>query len=258
MKKRVLIRGLIALLLGGASLPSSADSPGAPTGFELTSGERTLIVRAQTADEAHSYVAGLLDDMDFFRANGYQVALPNHPAFAADSRSPGSAEVFAAEVYREAEFGSALEILEESRGTLQKALEWFEATSALEGFRAFERYKVTLTLYGPGGSYNPETGTIVLFTTPDGRFKGGGGAHTVIHEMMHLAIEEGFVQRFGLSHWEKERLVDLLVKREFSDLLPDYRLQNLGEKALDPHVQDVLLGELAEALDGYASARRKH
>lgn len=87
------------------------------------------------------------------------------------------------------------------------------------GFDKFERYQVRMTLYGSSRSFDPDTATIVLFTTNEGSFKGGGGVHTIVHEMMHLAVETGLVQRFGLSHWEKERLVDLLVQREFANVL---------------------------------------
>lgn len=239
--------------LGCGPLSSSAESPESPPGFELKSGNRVLGVRAQTADEAYSYVVDQLGDMEFYQANGYDVVLPDHPAFGREASSPGSAEVFASEVYQAAELEQAVKILAEESVNLKQALEWFAANSATEGFRSFDRYEVILTLYGPGGSYDPETGTIVLFTTSDGKFKGGGGPHTIVHEMMHLAVEEGLVRRFGLSHWEKERLVDLLVQRDFSESLPDYKLQSLGEKALDPYVANVPLARVAEALERYTS-----
>ncbi|MEM8932633.1 MAG: hypothetical protein AAGE94_15730 [Acidobacteriota bacterium] len=239
-----------------ATIAHAEAAPAACAGFELRSGDHALVVRAQTADEAYGYLVRTLGDMEFFRANGYDVALPDHPAFAPDAPSIGSAEVFAAEVYDATIFERAIAVLTADREILSAALEWFATkTVGVEGFRAFDRYEVTLTLYGPGGSYDPDTGGIVLFTTPDGRFKGGGGTYTIVHEMMHLAVEEGLVQRFGLGHWETERLVDLLVQREFSDTLIDYRLQSQGDAALDAVVADTPLVGMAQALEHFVSAR---
>ena len=242
---------------GPMSFCAAADSPGDALGFELKIGGRVLSVRAQTEDEAYEYLMRVLEDMEFYRANGYDVALPDHQAFAPETKPRGSAEVFASEVYEAAEFEKAIEILAADSAILLEALEWFAATTGIEGFRPFDRYEVTLTLYGPGGSFDPENGGIVLFATPDGRFKGGGGAVTIIHEMMHLAVDEGLVRRFGLSHWGKERLVDLLVQREFSESLPDYKLQSRGEKALDPYLAHMPLARIAEALERYQSDSRK-
>lgn len=191
--------------------------------------------------------------MEFFRANDYDVALPDHSAFVPEANPPGSLETFTREVYDVAEFARAMETLSGDREILSQALDWFAAAAKLDGFRAYDQVEVTLTLYGPGGSFDPETGTIVLFTTPDGHFKGGGGAHTIVHEMMHLAVEDGLVQRFGLSHWEKERLVDLLVQREFVGSLPDYSLQSGGEENLDRFLEGVPLEQVSRALERYRS-----
>ncbi|MEM6274929.1 MAG: hypothetical protein AAF735_06780 [Myxococcota bacterium] len=112
-----------------------------------------------------------------------------------------------------------------------------------------------MTLYGSGGSFDPNTGTIVLFTTREGSFKGGGGVHTIVHEMMHLAVETGLVQRFGLSHWEKERLVDLLVQREFPSVRPDYTPQSQGDRRIDTVVKRSRLDELSKSLERYRASR---
>ncbi len=43
-------------------------------------------------------------------------------------------------------------------------------------------------------------------------------AHTPVHELVHIGIEEIIVQRFKLSHWEKERTVDLVTSKMFGQV----------------------------------------
>lgn len=188
--------------------------------------------------------------MDFYRANGYQVSLPAHPDFDA-SASIGDLQLFRRDVYQPRAFEAALTSLAEGRETLERIIGWFDRARDTADFRVLDRYTVELTLYGPGGSYDAAGGNIVLWTTEHGQFKGGGGLHTIAHEMMHIAVEDGLVQRFGLSHWEKERLVDLLTRRELGDLLPSYELQPQGVAELDAYVADTPLSELSEALQRY-------
>ncbi|MEM6337868.1 MAG: hypothetical protein AAF752_14955, partial [Bacteroidota bacterium] len=115
---------------------------------------------------------------------------------------------------------------------------------------------VTLTLYGPGGSFDPDAGKVILWTDTQGAFKGGGGLHTIVHEMVHIAVEHGIAQPSQLQHWERERLVDLIAQREFADLLPDYRLQGGPEAPLDPFVLGTDLAGLRDAVAEYAQTSR--
>lgn len=192
--------------------------------------------------------------MPFFRQNNYEVALPAHQAFAPDRPSYGSQSLFESEVYLEEDFAKAIQVIQQDAAILRGALEWFSAVEPVDDLRHYGRYEVRLTLYGPGGSYDPETGVITLLTTRTGTFKGGGGVHTIVHEMMHLVLEE-LVQKFGLTHWEKERLVDFMVQRELGGLLPDAVLQPQGEAGLDPYLQSVPLEGLASALMRYTQSR---
>ncbi len=101
-------------------------------------------------------------------------------------------------------------------------------------FKEFENYRVRLTLYGPGGSFDPDNGMILIFTTPEGDFKQyKDPANTIIHEVVHVGIEHSIIQKFMVSHGLKERIVDTFVLLQFQDLLPDYRMQSMGDQRLD-------------------------
>ena len=218
--------------------------------------------REQKPDEAFEYVWALLQRMEFFRANGYRLALPEHPAF--QQLADGTANlaevdrdelrrVFVADVYREADFGAGLQAARAVEPMLDQVLAELGRMRGEWGFELFPRYRVLVTLFGPGGSYAPDTGTITMLTTRDGRFKGGGPLHTIVHEMVHLGIERPIVQRFGLTHWEKERLVDLICSIRLRDVLPDYRLQSKGHTELDAYVDEAALADLPGAIERYAA-----
>lgn len=69
--------------------------------------------------------------------------------------------------------------------------------------------------------------------------------------MIHMGIEENIVNHFRLSHWEKERVVDLMTKLLFGNLLPDYMLQDKGDKRVDPFVTVETLQDLPASIEKY-------
>lgn len=104
-------------------------------------------------------------------------------------------------------------------------------------FKMFELYNITLTLYGTGGSYNDDEGSILLFVTTDGRFMNyKNPANTIIHEMVHIGVEQSLVQKYNLKHGAKENLVDSFVHLMFKDLLLEYRKQNMGDNKIDQYL----------------------
>lgn len=107
-------------------------------------------------------------------------------------------------------------------------------------FKQYPNHTVTLTLYGPGGGYDPEEGSITLWTTPKGGFKLADHAATVLlHELVHLGIEASLVQEYNLSHRDKEYLVDAIIYFHFRQILPDYQFQPMGPSLLEEHITSV-------------------
>lgn len=229
-------------------------------GFVVQAANSTMLVQAPEPSNAFDYLERTLADMDFFRANKYQVSLPDHPLFdGASTTATDPAErraIFTKDVYRASQFASALATLSGQQDQLRTALDRISSWADYEGFEPRDSVTVTLSLYGPGGSFDPDTGHIILWTNAQGLFKGGGGLHTIIHEMIHIAIEHGIAQPLQLQHWERERLVDLLAQQEFPDLLPDYRLQGGDDAPMDRFVANVDLKALREAVARYVQEGR--
>ena len=102
-----------------------------------------------------------------------------------------------------------------------------------------KHYEVIFTLYGSGGSYDPQTGLITLFTTKEGKFKKyQNPANTIIHEIVHIGMEHSLVQKYNLAHGLKERIVDTFVFLMFGELLPEYTIQNMGDPGIDEHLRN--------------------
>jgi hypothetical protein len=216
-----------------------------------------VVVRAQTADEAFDWLWRQLDDMPFFRQHHYDVALPSHPLFQGLANEgltgkdkAAARRVFLAEVYDARAFATGHAVIEKLLVDLDPELETFRRWSSRWGFASAPRYEVILTLYGPGGSYDPDAATITVVTTPDGRFK-KEPLHTLVHEMVHIGIEGPIVRRFALTHPEKERLVDRICLVAFGDRLSGYRLQPMGPPALDRFIDAVALDDLPAAIGRY-------
>ena len=104
-------------------------------------------------------------------------------------------------------------------------------------FNMFDKYKVVFTLYGTGGSYDPDEGIITLLTNKEGGFMNyENPACTIIHEISHMGMEYSIVRKYNLSHGLKERLVDTFVYLMFNEDLPEYKIQNMGDESIDKYL----------------------
>lgn len=81
----------------------------------------------------------------------------------------------------------------------------------IPSFELKDTYKVILTKYGSGGSYNYKTGDVILNLGVKGRIS------TIAHEIVHIGIEH-LIQKNNIEHWRKERLVDLIMEKMFPGL----------------------------------------
>ena len=105
-------------------------------------------------------------------------------------------------------------------------------------FQMFDKYIVLFTLYGTGGSYDPDEGTITLLTTKKGEFMNyENPTNTIIHEITHIGMEYSLVHKYNLPHGLKERVVDTFVYLMFKEKLPEYRVQNMGNPEIDEYLK---------------------
>lgn len=202
-------------------------------------------IHIPTAEEEAAYVWRTIQDTKFFEENNYQVSLPKGTFIDSLKRKAVNRQLsdedyerlnvfIRDEVYRKADYTQGAEKIEARRVLINQMIAELIAESYSWKFKAFDQYRINLTLYGPGGSFNPDEGSILIFTTPEGKFKSyDDPANTIIHEIIHIGIDQAIIQAHQVPHTLKERIVDTFVFLHFAELLPDYRVQNMGETRTD-------------------------
>ena len=101
---------------------------------------------------------------------------------------------------------------ERAKNNLLEALEptkdsFLETLRDVFGKEVPDTYTIRLTKYGVGGSYGLPSGMVINFVSQE------LAADTVYHEIIHLMIESD-TQHHEIQHWEKERIVDLILHSE--------------------------------------------
>jgi len=193
-----------------------------------------------------------IKDIEFFEKQGYIVKLPDDELIdslivksknGTFSNNDFSSiyQLLESKVYNESDYKLALEKVNEQKQLISNIIHQIELSKRSFNweFKMFKDYKVILTLYGSGGSYNQDTGWVTLFTTKEGDFKNyKNPANTIIHEIVHIGMEKSIIQKYKVSHILKERVVDTFVSLFFGEVLPDYKIQSMGETEIDEHLKE--------------------
>jgi hypothetical protein len=155
-------------------------------------------------------------------------------------------------VYRADDYDKGYQKVSASLATVEQVLPTFEKFNRAWGFKMFPTFTVLLTLYGPGGSYDHQTGVILMRTDKAGSFATGPNpADNIIHESVHMGIEF-LIEQYSIEHWVKERIVDRFVYDYFHPLLPWYQLQPQGDKLIDEYLdRPDAWDNLPEILEAY-------
>lgn len=214
----------------------------------IASAQERIHVNIPSANEEAEYVWRTIQDIHFFDQHGYSISLPQGALIdslqtKARSGSLGNSDFtrlqnyMQTSVYDANEYHAAYKIIEGRRSLINKMINEIDASEREWSFHSFPTYQINLTLYGPGGSYDPENGSILIYTTPTGDFKNyRDPANTIIHEVVHIGIEASIISKYNVSHPMKERIVDKFVLLNFQGYLPDYRIQNIGDARIDAHL----------------------
>ncbi|MEM1327547.1 MAG: hypothetical protein AAGI23_16420 [Bacteroidota bacterium] len=217
---------------------------------QLTNKDR-IQINIPTPEAEAAYVWRNLQDIPFFEQHGYQVSLPSGMLIeelkqkVRDGNLPsedyGRLEQFIRDsVYQASDYQKGYEKIKAELALINKMVNEIEPVNFDWTFKTFDTYQVNLTLYGPGGSYNPDEGSLLLFTTPQGQFKSyDNPANTIIHEIVHIGIEESIIGQHNVPHALKERIVDTFVSLHFGQYLPDYRVQEMGDTRTDAYLKSV-------------------
>ncbi len=156
-------------------------------------------------------VLNTLKDIEWFRKNNYKIVLPanvslkNKETTTEEYVRKNIAKEFKKEDYE----GIILKIRNEWSNVDERL-----SKSLLEmSLNPQKIYFVFLTKYGVGGSYRCPNNIVINI----GISKDKNIIKTIIHELIHLSIEP-FIVKFKIGHWQKERLVDLILSKIFPEL----------------------------------------
>ena len=202
-----------------------------------------------TATEETDYIWRTIIDTRFFKENNYQVSLPEGKLIKtlqekalknqlSDKDYKKLKQFVTAKVFNKKDYLKGYEKTKKDIKLIETLLKQIDEDELNWDFKKFKTYEVILTLYGPGGSFDPETGRIILYITKEGNYKQyKKAAHTIIHEITHIGIQESIVNEFNVAHTLKERIVDLFVKLYFGKQLPNYKIQDMGDYRIDPYLK---------------------
>jgi len=210
-----------------------------------------VLVSAPSIEQEATSIWRTINDIKFLEGQGYNINLPENELIdtligrskAGKFGNDDFSEIYGlleGGIYRKVNYKEALEQVDDQEKLLKQLLQQLSiaAESWKWDFELLPSYDVIFTLYGTGGSYDPDHGRVVLFTTLEGGFmRYQNPANTIIHEIVHLGIETSIVQKYELSHSLKERLVDKIVKLLFTELLPEYKVQDMGSTQVDQYLQ---------------------
>ena len=214
-------------------------------------GQHRIAIHIPSAEEEADYIWRNLQDITFFEEHNYQVSLPEGPLIEelkGKARSGGLTNAdyerlksFVLEsVYNEADYRKGHDKIRSELTLIDTMINQIDPSDFNWNFKEFETYTVNLTLYGPGGSFNPDEGPILIFTTTEGQFKSyDNAASTIIHEVVHIGMQDAIISKYNVPHPLKERIVDTFVHLNFGTYLPDYRIQNMGDTRTDPYLQKI-------------------
>ncbi|MEO1486126.1 MAG: hypothetical protein AAFU57_10275 [Bacteroidota bacterium] len=193
-----------------------------------------------------------INDIEFFEKQGYRINLPKGELIdslvAKSKKGTFGNEDYATiynfletEVFNPKDYQLAIKSVKSEQQLIEQIINTIAKTKDAWdwNFKTFEQYSVVFTLYGTGGSYDPDTGRVTLFTNAKGQFMNyKSPANTIVHEITHMGMESSLVQKHKLSHGIKERLVDTFVYLQFKTELPEYRIQSMGDTTLDDYVKN--------------------
>lgn len=192
-----------------------------------------------------------INDISFLEQQGYNIHLPKHDSIQSlmvksKQKTFGNQDfetiytLLESGIYHQAQYDLALDKVEAQKALINRLINQLKMAKRRWNwdFKIFDVYPIVFTLYGTGGSYDPESGTVTLFTNTEGEFMNyEQPANTIMHEIVHMGIEASIVQKYNLPHALKERIVDKITYLLFKSSLPEYRVQNMGDPKIDQYLK---------------------
>lgn len=157
-------------------------------------------------------------EIDWFKEKGYKVELPPEIDMTKIKEySEQDVSFILKNKWSDVEYKKhEIKILEE----WQKYSKRLENDLNTAGLKPAKEYIVFLTRYGVGGSYDLQGNNIVtLNVSYYERNTNRSVIVALLHEIVHINIEE-YIKQNQISHGQKEKIVDMIMKKSFADDFP--------------------------------------
>lgn len=210
-----------------------------------------IVVRPMTCEEEVSHILMILSRLDWFRNNGYDVSvflsrLPlDFLKYYDDHNNMTDFDVTKLnEIYKKCyditSYAEYLSKIKKDKKYFDKRLKIFAELNKLWGFKIFSTYTLLLSHRGFGGFYDDKTGIVyVTIYTP---------RCSIFHEMCHIGVQF-LVDKYGLSHDDKERLVDIICNTILD--MKEYKMQNRGNPKLNEYITKETIIDLPKAIENF-------
>lgn len=170
-----------------------------------------------SVDKEAGYVKNILKKLSWYQKNGYNPILPTE----IDDKNSDSEIIKVVKSELETNIKLYQKFKKEVKIELRRIAIKLNAFIDVLNYPIPKRILVVFTRYGPGGSYNLPNKIIVRIDKNSSTKK---LLQTIIHETIHLIIEKPVIQKYKISHWEKENLVNSFFEHpKLKILFPDYQ-----------------------------------
>lgn len=237
--------------------------PQPPVGGNEINNLPEIVVRETDKKASFYNLWRILGDMKFFKDNGYLINLPdndivnkilNNSEELKDIDKEEFRKIFIDQIYRQIPTEPIKDIISDGRELLNNIFKKLRILNKNWGFEVYDKYYIHLTLWGVSGSYNRDTQSIVIMTDGDGIPKTNRkSVLTIIHEMVHIGIENIIVKKYNLTHKEKEHVVNMICREYLGNLLPDYKYQTQGTSVL---TYNAIMNDLPNVIDKYKKSQK--
>jgi hypothetical protein len=229
-------------MFGGCSNKYRNDAPFNPKNIP-----QKFIVHIPSAQEEAEYIFYLLNSAPFFERNGYNLSLPDNPFINSlkskvydgnsldDNDFAQLITLFKEKIYDRTDYYESFDIVKKAARAADTQIKIFEAYKQKWGFYIPNVYYVMLSSYGTGGEAFSDD-VIVLKISTDINLQRALGS--MLHEAIHIGIHESIIQKYDVPWQINERIVDHFVSRHFMRLVPNYRMQSVGNASIDIIFED--------------------
>lgn len=167
-------------------------------------------------DTENARVKNTVRKKDFFIQNGYKIIMPE--GYSLDSEDFSKIEK---QIEKEFDKEKVTKLKSDISNN------WDKYETDIDAFLKRLPYKIPdelitiFTYYGVGGSYDLPNKIVINVNYGLNTFS------TIVHELIHLIIEEPVIKKFDIEHWDKESLVDYLFVTDSSlnKIFPNYKYQ---------------------------------